>query len=343
MPPAPAQLLDPAQAYANTALRPTPLTTLARPPSECLCALAGAYARIVEAWSCSVADVIRLTTLAAELVGLYERAPAVCLGMSRYVPLKSPTLRHGFGCALIGLHLARACRLDVRRQLTVIKAALFMNLPALELQDDLVAPHAQPSRAQRLALRQHPRLAADLLRDSPGADLPWIEAVEQHHEALDGSGYPHGLSGEDICFEARILRVVDAWCALVAPQRLLRLPKTPRAALHWLLSQQRQCFDAFLLEMLRRSLGPYPPGTLVRLANRETAIVIDLPRHCSAPRRVISFLGPHGRLFRDPVQRETRHRRYAIRGVALHKSLTLPLSDWNGIWAYLDAANESRR
>ena len=54
----------------------------------------------------------------------------------------------------------------------------------------------------------HPTVGYEVLK---GLDLPWPIAriVHQHHERLDGSGYPLGLSGEDILLEARILAVAD--------------------------------------------------------------------------------------------------------------------------------------
>jgi len=321
-------------AFANSVARPAPLAPTSPAPGDRLAAIAHAHVEVIEGWSCTVQDVIRLSTLAAELVGLVERAPQVCLGMGSHIPLHSPALRHGFAAAILGIHLGRAIQLDALRQHTVAKAALFMNLPSLELQDDLTAPYAVPSDAQRITLARHPQLAADLLRDSPGTDLGWIEAVEQHHESLDGSGYPAALRGDEICLEARILKIADVWCALVAPLRFHRNPKTAREAMHWLLSRSRQVFDPQLLEALRRVNGAWPPGTLVRLANRETAIVVTAPHGMARPREVVSFLGAHGRLFRDPVRRDTRRSQYAIREVTTLKAVTIKPEYWNRIWEF---------
>ncbi|MFC1938758.1 HD domain-containing phosphohydrolase [Chloroflexota bacterium] len=57
-------------------------------------------------------------------------------------------------------------------------------------------------------IKMHPTLGYEVLK---GLDLPWpiAQIVHQHHERLDGSGYPLGLSGEDILLEARILAVAD--------------------------------------------------------------------------------------------------------------------------------------
>ena len=57
-------------------------------------------------------------------------------------------------------------------------------------------------------IRAHPQVGYDVLKE---IDFPWpvAEIVLQHHERMDGSGYPQGLSGEDILLEARILAVAD--------------------------------------------------------------------------------------------------------------------------------------
>lgn len=57
-------------------------------------------------------------------------------------------------------------------------------------------------------IKTHPQVAYDILKD---IEFPWPIAriTYQHHERMDGSGYPQGISGEDICLEARVLAVAD--------------------------------------------------------------------------------------------------------------------------------------
>ena len=65
------------------------------------------------------------------------------------------------------------------------------------------------SQLESLLVREHPQAAYDILK---GIEFPWptAEIVLQHHERLDGSGYPRGLRGGEIILEARILAVADA-------------------------------------------------------------------------------------------------------------------------------------
>ncbi len=57
-------------------------------------------------------------------------------------------------------------------------------------------------------IKVHPQISYDILKD---IDFPWpvAEIVLQHHERMDGSGYPQGLKGDEILAEARILMVAD--------------------------------------------------------------------------------------------------------------------------------------
>jgi hypothetical protein len=305
-------------------------------PYEHLTAVADDYVECIEAWACTAGDTARLGAIAADLVRLVYAAPHLSFGMSRHLPFSSTAMRHAFFAAIVGLRVAQSIRLDPIRQLAVAKAALIMNLASFDLQDDLAGPRAEPSAAQRITLARHPLLATALLLETPGADLRWIEAVAQHHEAMDGSGYPGALQGEQICLEARILRLADMWCALVAPHRS-RAAKSPREALHWLLARSRQCLDPHLFDVLRRETGHFPPGTLVRLANRETALVADNPRGTAAPRQVIAFLGAHGSLYRDPVRRDTGRAAYAVRGHVDRLPQKIRQDYWGRIWELSDA------
>lgn len=71
------------------------------------------------------------------------------------------------------------------------------------------------SEPEFMMIKAHPRLGYEILRT---IDFPWpvAQIVLQHHERMDGSGYPSGLSGEDIIMEARILAVSDVVDAMAS-------------------------------------------------------------------------------------------------------------------------------
>ena len=97
------------------------------------------------------------------------------------------------------------------------------------------------SPIQVLLVREHPQKGYDVLR---GIHFPWpvATAVLQHHERLDGSGYPHGLRGDAICMEARILAVADVVEAM-ASHRPYRPALGVEKALAEIEAQAGELFD----------------------------------------------------------------------------------------------------
>jgi HD-GYP domain-containing protein (c-di-GMP phosphodiesterase class II) len=91
-------------------------------------------------------------------------------------------------------------------------------------------------------VKSHAERGAQALR---GIEFPWpvAEVVRQHHERLDGSGYPRGLKGEEILLEARIVAVADAVEAMLA-QRPHRAPLSLNACIDELQSQAGHRYDA---------------------------------------------------------------------------------------------------
>jgi putative two-component system response regulator len=95
-------------------------------------------------------------------------------------------------------------------------------------------------------IHQHPELGYEILK---GIDFPWpiAQTVWQHHERLDGSGYPHGLQGDEILLEARIIAVADVIEAM-ATNRPYRLGLGIEKALEEVEQQRGKKFDAEVVD-----------------------------------------------------------------------------------------------
>lgn len=276
-------------------------------------------------------DVQTLITLAAALRQLVQGHPELSIGMSNLLDMSSLARRHSLHVATVGILLAREMGLAEEAQHTVACAALTMNLSSHDLQDRLSQTGEQPGAADRAELRMHAWHSAETLVRLGVGDARWLLAVSQHHENLDGSGYPFGIAGPAITREARILRTADVWCALLS-HRHRRTCRYPRQALRELFRRERGRLDDAAMLALRRVMGYYPPGTVVRLANRETALVTRWFERRARPGYVVSLLRPTGNPVARHQIRDTTRPAYAIREYTY-----LPLYpgslDWSGVWA----------
>lgn len=108
-------------------------------------------------------------------------------------------------------------------------------------------------------IQRHPHLGADLLQAIPSCDAI-AEAIRHHHECFDGDGYPGGLEGEDIPIQARVLRLLDVYCAFTSPRHYRKGHATHEEALTYLRSEQGKHFDPQLVEVfIKQDVGrPWP-------------------------------------------------------------------------------------
>jgi hypothetical protein len=162
---------------------------------------------------------------------------------------------------------------DRAARVPVIAAALTMNIAMLDLQEALYHQREDLTESQRADIRAHPTRAVARLRADGVTDKTWLTVVEQHHEAIDGSGYPARLTHDAIDAGARIVGAADRYCAMVS-ERAYRPGAFPSVALRQIFLTQGKSVDTGVAAMLVKEIGLYPPGTVVQLANGEIGVAM---------------------------------------------------------------------
>jgi hypothetical protein len=197
-----------------------------------------------------------------------------------------------------------------------LAAALTMNLAMLDLQDELTRQEAPPKALQREQIRQHPAHSVALLRRAGIADTLWLGMVEQHHDTP---------TGVEPLPEARRLRMIDVYCACFG-SRARRHPLLPDQAVRRLYQQHPQDPTAMALA---QAFGLYPPGTVVRLASLELALVVRRGQAAHTP-VAIALQNANGEARPTPAQRDTSLPAYAVVAAVTPALLRAPIP-----WAQL--------
>ncbi|MDY0014127.1 MAG: HD domain-containing phosphohydrolase [Rhodocyclaceae bacterium] len=281
--------------------------------------------------------------LAEAVLSLWETDADACIGYARLAGQDRPSVVQVVRAALFAAEMGTANGMGREDLLAVVGAALTMNLGSMALHDAMAALGGRPDYETRARLQGHPERAAELLADGEGIPPAWREAVLNSHENVDGSGYPQGLARTGISLGGRILRVADILAARLAGRRR----RNPQ---HWILHQTRDLprltqhvfgpdlgrVDQTLARMLMGRLGAFPPGTLVRLAQGEVAVVSRRsPSAGMAPREVLALTGPQGRPLASPRPRPISPREGRILGYAHDAQSRLTVTDWRQLWGYL--------
>jgi HD-GYP domain-containing protein (c-di-GMP phosphodiesterase class II) len=165
-------------------------------------------------------------------------------------------------------HCDRTCALAVEtgRALGISSADLAILRLAAELHDvgKIGVPDRVLFKPGRLdedelgIMRTHPRRGHDILASIPDQDITAVaEIVLRHHEAIDGSGYPDGLRGEEIPALARIVSVADSYDA-IATVRPYHRPKSHTQIMRMLYDEQGHKYDPYVLAAFSKAVEVSP-------------------------------------------------------------------------------------
>lgn len=129
--------------------------------------------------------------------------------MAKVVETRDPyTAGHQMRVAELASAIAREMGLEPERIEAIRFAAMIHDIGKISIPTEILSKPGKLSDLEFRLIQNHPEAAWEILK---GIDFPWpiAKTVRQHHERLDGTGYPSGLKGNDILLEARILAVAD--------------------------------------------------------------------------------------------------------------------------------------
>jgi putative nucleotidyltransferase with HDIG domain len=178
---------------------------------------------------------------------------------------------HALNVSILSMMLAKEIGLPAHSIEQLGIGCLFHDVGKTKI-PDRVLKVSMPTRAEVNLLQQHCAYGAAIgLR--LGLSREAMNVIMQHHECVDGSGYPHMLIGDEISALARIAAIVNVYdhhCNHANPANSL----TPYEALSHMYANERGWFDAKYLNVFIHCMGVYPPGTLVRLTDETLGLVI---------------------------------------------------------------------
>ncbi len=144
-----------------------------------------------------------------ELAALQRVMKKIIQAMALIVEMKDPyTAGHERRVAKLAKAIAQKMNLTPEEIDVIQIAATIHDIGKINVPAEILSKPGQLSSIEYSLVQAHPQAAYDMLKS---VDLPWpiAEIVLQHHEKIDGSGYPDGLSGDEILLEARIIAVAD--------------------------------------------------------------------------------------------------------------------------------------
>ncbi len=195
-------------------------------------------------------SLLRMKTYTDEL----ENAEAVLFSLALSIEGRD-RYTHGHCQRLSNLSAQLGERLGLPpEQVTALRrAGIVHDIGKVALPDAVLLKAGPLSDDEKVLLRDHPAVGERICSPLKSMRLV-LPIIRHHHEKLDGSGYPDGLCGEAIPFEARVLQVVDVYDALTT-ERSYRGPLTPTQALNLMKEEvERGWWDAKVFGAFRQLL-----------------------------------------------------------------------------------------
>ena len=159
---------------------------------------------------------------------------------------------HGEQCSHYTGMIARGLNLSAQEVEDLTFAGRVHDVGKLFIPDRVLNKPGALTENEFAVIKKHPQVGAEVLRAIPEIEHV-AQAVESHHEAFDGNGYPRGLKGEDIPLYGRIVAVADAYVNMTS-DRSFAPPKTDEQAMAELGKQSGIRFDGMIVRLFARLL-----------------------------------------------------------------------------------------
>ncbi len=227
-----------------------------------------------------------------------DQALLTLMHMKRHGPV---LLSHAFSVLSLATAVANRLKYSYEQIELLGMAAMMYDVGWVRMPANLVAKDKPYNEKELKLVQQHPEFSETITKKSEDLPEEVIRIIREHHELLDGSGYPKQLKGDEISDLAHILCVVDYYDAMVHGFMGYQ-GRTPNAALKVLYKEsQLGKIDSKIIVPLVHVLGVYPLTSAVELNTGERGIVIEMNRKSPVNPTVKIFYDEKVKPLREPI------------------------------------------
>jgi HD-GYP domain-containing protein (c-di-GMP phosphodiesterase class II) len=175
-----------------------------------------------------------------------------------------------------------------------------LDIGKLEIDPDILSKPEKLSHEEELLMQQHVDIGLRILESSQALGQHVYLGINEHHERLDGSGYPQGLTGNAISIFGRIAAVADSFAAMTSA-RSYDITRSSFDAMKELFKMAEHQLHAPLVEEFVQAVGIFPVGSMVELSTAEVAIVLEHNRVRRLEPKVLVLTSPAKNILEKPV------------------------------------------
>jgi HD-GYP domain-containing protein (c-di-GMP phosphodiesterase class II) len=228
-------------------------------------------------------------SIVSECVNKVMQNPNAILWLTRLKKTDDYTAEHSLNVSLLAIALGRHLGMAAWELENLGICALLHDVGKMNVPDEILNKPGPLNPEEFAEMAKHTIYAKKLLMERsdiyPGA----VDVAYNHHERLDGRGYPRGIDGSKISMFTRIVTIVDAYDAMTS-DRCYRTGISSLDALRIINKHKGTQFDAEAAQKFIAMIGLYPPGYLMEMKNGEVGIILSHDKGYQLRPKVIMVL-----------------------------------------------------
>jgi len=244
-----------------------------------------------DVWAGQPVAIERVDEVVEEMVESMVRNPDALMWVARLREKDITTYEHGLQVAVYLVAFGRHLGFPRAQLAQLGTIGLLLDIGKTRLPRALLEKQGRLSPAEFEQVKTHVALGLEILSATPDWPEEVTEGIAQHHERMNGSGYPRGLRAEAIGIFGRMAGIADCFAALTKPRPYAQAVSSYEA-LRSITGWGGEIFHAPLAEQFVQAVGVFPVGSLVELSTGEVAVVVSHNKVRRLKPRVLLLTGP---------------------------------------------------
>jgi HD-GYP domain-containing protein (c-di-GMP phosphodiesterase class II) len=245
-------------------------------------------------------DLSAVSEILDSMVDSIGRSPDALLWLAKLKQTDDYSYNHALNVSITLMAFGNFLALSKQQIKEIGLAGLLQDVGKVKLSSDVLLKEGKLSREEFEYVKKHVDESLKILENTPDISNTVIFLVAQHHERVDGSGYPYATKGGQIGLMSQMAGLIDTYCAITSHKCYAKGVYHQQALeqIHQLSGKQ---FSSDLVDQLVQFMGMYPVSSLVELNTGEVGVVIQQNQVRRLLPRLMLLLDPNKQRYKAPV------------------------------------------
>jgi HD-GYP domain-containing protein (c-di-GMP phosphodiesterase class II) len=245
-------------------------------------------------------DITGVSEVLDSMVESIGRAPDALMWLAKLKQTDDQAYNHALNVSITLMAFANFLALSKKQIKDLGLAGLLQDIGKVKLSSDIMLKKGKLTKEEYEYAKMHVEESLKILEKTPDISSEVDELVAQHHERVDGSGYPKQLQDVQLSIPSQAAGLIDTYCAITSHKTYAKGVYHQQALeeIHRLSGKQ---FNEQLVDQLVQFMGMYPVSSLVELNTGEVAVVVQQNQVRRLLPRLMLLLDPTKKRYESPV------------------------------------------